>query len=180
MLDMPQDLIALLRVRLNECELVPRQPAGFGENHVRDPDLSDVVQHRAPEQVLEIAPRQAQCAPDVDRDPLHALGVARGVRVLGLYGFDQHARELVSELAHGLECILVPQSHTDVVGDHLRQIAVAGQEVERSGTSDENEHALNLLAIEDGAGQELVGHMGHQVASRRLIPVVQDQRLLAR
>ena len=58
--------------------------AGLREDRVRDADLADVVEERGGRERPELRRRRRELAPDRERDPPHALRVARRVRVARL------------------------------------------------------------------------------------------------
>jgi hypothetical protein len=59
---------------------------GFGEQHVGNGDLADVVEEAAETNGLEVLRRDSELLCDRDGNALDALRVAGGVRILRLHG----------------------------------------------------------------------------------------------
>ena len=78
--------------------LVGSQRAGLLEHGVVDADLADVVEQAHQVEVAPLVGRHAQLLGEPDGDPRHALGVARGVGVLGVDGRGQGADDAEEQL----------------------------------------------------------------------------------
>ena len=89
LLQVLEDGDADLDVRLDLAVFLGSQRAGLLEDVVVDADLADVVEQPGEIEVAALRRRNAELLGQPDRDPGHALGVARGVGVLGVDGRGQ-------------------------------------------------------------------------------------------
>src|SRR3954451_22182156 len=65
--DRSDDLLAQLRMHLDDLSLFRGQRARLRENRLRDPDLADVVEQRSQLEALERRALEAELLPDLQR-----------------------------------------------------------------------------------------------------------------
>ena len=98
LLQVGQDVDADLDVRLDHAVFLGGQRPGLLEHGVVDADLADVVEQAHQVEVAPLVGRHAQLLGEPDGDPRDSLGVARGVRVLGVDGRGQGADDAEEQL----------------------------------------------------------------------------------
>ncbi len=128
LLEVLEDVHADLDVRLDRPVFLGRQRLGLLEHHVVDADLADVVEQAHQVEVAPLVGREAELLAQPDGDPRDPLGVARGIRVLGVDRRGQgpdHAEEQFLQLA--VELAVGPLG-ADQRGDRLDQLDVGGGE----------------------------------------------------
>ena len=128
---------------LHDLPLVGVQRGRLVQDPVGDPDLADVMEQRAPLEVAQLTPLDAELPGEPHGVAGHPTGVPLGLRVAAVQGVDQAVQHVSAPLMHpALQLLVEPAERLVLLADEPVQSRVVAGDLD--GVDHLRQHAQHL------------------------------------